>query len=59
MLAVTIFIMLPCAMYAQVDIHQKEHDGYTVVKTDPNASDNTVYTSAYQLEQLFEAEKRK
>ena len=59
MLAVTIFILLPCAgTLAQLDIHEKK-DGYTVVQSDPNAGDNELYTSTYQLVKFFEAEKSK
>ena len=59
MLAVTIFILLPCACtLAQLDIHEKK-DGYTVVQSDPNAGDNELYTSTYQLVKFFETEKSK
>ena len=60
MLAVSIFISVLqiCAILAQLDIHEKK-DGYTVVQSDPDAGDNELYTSTYQLVKFFEAEKSK
>ena len=60
MLAVTILCMLlPYSVLAQenagVDIHEKP-DGYTVVKSDPDAGEGELYTSTYQLQKFFEEE---
>ena len=43
--------------FGQIDIHEKSKDGYIRVPKDETAGTGEIYTSMYQLEKFFEAEK--